>query len=134
MAALVFCGGSGTYVASFCCDECQSVGVKGIAEGLCCEIHHHDHENENLPASDMDAVCDVDEMSCFMSRVLYDWTASTTSIVSPEPAVYDFTMAAIPDGLAVLAPIVDDKMVENSCGPPFLCPRTYLSLLTTLLI
>jgi len=134
IAALVFWSGSGMYVPSFCCDRCQSAGIEGIAEDLCCEIHHHDHEAKHHPKSDMDSIGDADEMCCFLTHIIYDWTALDTSIVSPEPVVYDLMATTIPNCLVVSSPGMEGKTLRNSCGPPFLSPRTHLLLLTTLLI
>jgi hypothetical protein len=134
MAALVFCGGSGVNVASFCCDDCQSGGIEGIVEGFCSEVHHHDHDGTTHPKPDTDSVGDVHEMCCTLSRVMFDWTTSNAPVFSPEPVVYDLTVMDLPEDLVVSGQILNCETQENSTGPPFPCPRSYLSLLTTLLI
>jgi len=135
MAALVIYGGAGINVASFCCNDCQSAGIEGIAEGFCCEIHGHDHEDKHHAESNMDAVCDEHEMYCFLSRVTFDWDASTISFINhPERVVYDLITFDLPDHLALSSLFIHNQLFENSTGPPFLCPRAYLSLLTALLI
>ena len=133
IAALVFYGGSGINVASFCCTECQSAGIKGIAKGFCREIHDHGHESDSHHSAS-DFFEDSDEMSCFLTHIMYDWSTSNTSIINPEPAVCFLMSIAAPGGLVAFSPFIEDRTYENACGPPILCPHTYLSLLTTLLI
>jgi hypothetical protein len=134
MAALIFYGGSGINVASFCCDDCRSAGIEGIAEGVCCEIHGHEHEDRNIAESNMDYIGDAHEMNCLFVHIMYDWNFSGSSFFIPEPVTYDLLAIDLPDRLAISSPFLHDKPFENSTGPPFLCHRTYLSLLTTLLI
>ena len=43
MAVLVFYGGAGINVISYCCKECRSAGVDALLIDKCCEIHHHNH-------------------------------------------------------------------------------------------
>ena len=43
MTVLVFYGGAGINVISYCCKECRSAGVEALFNDKCCEIHHHDH-------------------------------------------------------------------------------------------
>ena len=136
MAALVILGGSGMNVVSFCCGDCQSAGIEGIVEGVCCEIHGHDHEDKNQPTSDMGFAdkADAHETCCFLAHVTFDWTNSEVSFSKQNLVVYELIAVEMPDGLAYIFPVLEDSIYENSTGPPFLCPRSYLSFLTTLLI
>ena len=44
MAVLVFYGGAGINVISYCCKECRSAGIEALIDDKCCEIHHHNHD------------------------------------------------------------------------------------------
>ena len=134
MAALIFYGGAGMNVAFFCCNDCQSAGIEGIIEGVCCGVHHHEHDEMNSKESGMDYAGHSHEMCCFLSRIAYDWNTSRTSMSNPEPDSYNLSAMQLPDVLTVSSPFVKDKTYESSSGPPFLSPQAYLSLLNTLLI
>jgi hypothetical protein len=134
MAALVFWGGSGMNLASYCCGDCQSKGITGLVEGACCKIHHHDHEAIHHPESDRNITDSTQEMNCSLLRIVFDWNSTVKTIINPEPVCFDLIAVHLPDGLAIPAPIIINNTFESSSGPPILCPRTYLSLLTTLLI
>ena len=43
MAALIFYGGAGVNLISYCCNLCRSEGIEAVANDKCCEIHHHHH-------------------------------------------------------------------------------------------
>ena len=46
MAVLVFYGGAGINVISYCCKECRSAGMEALLNEKCCEIHHHNHNTK----------------------------------------------------------------------------------------
>ena len=56
MAVLVFYGGTGINIISYCCNECRSVGISVLKNEKCCDIHHHHHAN---PASDCNENTDI---------------------------------------------------------------------------
>ena len=47
MAVLVFYGGAGINVISYCCKECRSAGIEALLNDKCCDIHHHNHTKTN---------------------------------------------------------------------------------------
>ena len=125
VSLLVFYGGSGINIASFCCDNCQSDGIAGIAEETCCIIHSHESE---------DAGYDSYGTHCSLSRLLYDWSSSNSTTFKFEPASFELLNICLPVDLTV-SPQIENKITyECSTGHFILCPRAYLSLLTTLLI
>jgi len=132
LSALVLYGGSGINIASFCCDKCQSEGISGIAKGACCEIHHHDNE-DNIPEPVMDSDCDSHKAHCFLSRIENDWNSNIPSF-KYIPYCFELIEVCLPVGLSVSTQVINDITNEYSTGPPIICPRTYLSLLTILLI
>ena len=132
LSALVFYGGSGINIASFCCNSCQSEGIKGIAEGYCNKVHHHNHEDSE--ESDMNCECGAHNSHCSLTRVAFDWDSSNNLTFKCEPDGYELLKVCLPVDLTVSPQIINNINCECSTGPPFLCPRAYLSLLTTLLI
>jgi hypothetical protein len=121
-------------MASFCCDNCRSEGITGIAEDACCKIHSHDNEEIDHPESDMDSACDVYKTHCTITRIAYDWDSSNNSTFKCEPDCFKLIKVILPDNFTVYSPIIHYITSENSTGPPSLCPRAYLSFLTVLLI
>jgi len=133
LAALVFYGGAGVNVISFCCDDCRNAGTQVVKEGVCCEIHGHSHgEMAMLETADA-SVSHTEEMCCNLRRVYFDWNDGHTQIISPSPVVLDLLFTGIPDISINPLPIVREINTVMPTGPP-LCPKVYLSLLTTLLI
>ena len=134
MSTLIFYGGSGINIASFCCNSCQSEGITGIVEGACCDIHCHDYEDFDFPKPYIDSDCDTHEAHCSLSRIMYDWNTSSVSTFRYEQYGFDLMKICLPVGLTVHFYVVNDITYEYSTGPPVLSPRAYLSLLTILLI
>ena len=129
---MIFYGGSGINIASFCCNSCQSEGIKGIAEGYCKKVHHHTHDDSE--ESYMDCECDAHTTHCSLTRIAYDWDSSNSSNFKCEPDSYELLKICLPVDLAVSPQIINNITYESSTGPPYLCPRAYLSFLNTLLI
>ena len=134
VSLLVFYGGSGINVASFCCDDCKSGGIAGIVEGACCAIHCHKYEDANHHQADANSDCDTYDTHCSLSRLLNDWDTSNTSTFKFEPNYFTFTEICLPLDLTASPQIEPEIAYQCSTGPPVCCPRTYLTLLTTLLI
>lgn len=119
LAALVFYGGAGVNIISYCCSDCRTEGAEVLLDNVCSDVHEHDHG---------------DAMSCDIERVDFDWTYASSQWLDLQPAVFDLFSFGIPDISLILAPILNKLTSITPTGPPFLCPRIYLSLLTTLLI
>jgi hypothetical protein len=47
MAALVFYGGAGINLISYCCNLCSMEGIEAVTNGKCCDIHHHHHSDNH---------------------------------------------------------------------------------------
>ena len=134
LSALIFYGGSGVNIASFCCGKCQSEGITGIVEGVCCEIHCHDNEVANIVVPDIDSDCDTHDNHCTLSRIEYDWDFSNISNFRCEPCSFELIKICSPLGMSIYSQALNSITYEYSTGPPSLCPSDYLSLLTILLI
>ena len=45
MSVLVFYGGTGINIISYCCTECRSAGINVLINNKCCDIHNHRHDD-----------------------------------------------------------------------------------------
>lgn len=135
-AALVFYGGAGVNIVSYCCDDCQAGGVEVVLDDKCCEVHGHSHQDDEdeYVIETANASCHTDERCCDLTRVDFDWSSVHAFIVDLQPVQLDLFFQAMPDLSMSYLPIVKEISSVMPTGPPPLCPRTYLSLLTTLLI
>lgn len=131
LASLIFYGGAGVNFISYCCGDCEKEGVEALLESRCCEIHGHDHDRE---ARFDNRIGCPNMHGCGIERVDFDWNSANVNMPDLQPAVCDlFFLAAfnVPQGLILF---VNKYTSVMRTGPPVACPRTYLSLLTTLLI
>lgn len=189
MAVLVFYGGAGVNIISYCCGDCRSAGIEALLKDKCCEIHHHAHHHDaaqndcgkaqddchkakgdchktkedcgknghcspknacqhqhtahtkqNGDDSHHSHTCEscVEHSSgscCNMERVSFDWSSQCYSEqnIDLSPVVLDLLSADILN----ISPTLLTQTDENTGlpnGPPLICPRDYLSILTVLLI
>lgn len=134
MAILVFYGGAGVNVASFCCQDCRSEGLEVLTGDKCCEIHGHSHELEHETIEHTDGSLNhPHEMCCDMSRISFDWGSEKVSVESPQPVILDLLTDGLLNISLISFPIVKEITSVMPKGPP-LPPRAYLSTLTILLI
>jgi len=127
MAALVFYGGAGINLISYCCNICRMEGIDAVINDKCCDIHHHDHENHSAPDC---------EDCCSLERICFDWCTQN----SPEQEINlsPLTLELFSNSLLTISHFdnltAGDKHAPASHGPPIALPRDYLSVLTVLLI
>ena len=140
MIVLVLIGGTGIYIISFCCNDCQAAGIEAFFNKSCCLIHHHQHE-DNKECLSTDAFYDhhnihVSEDGCSIQRVSFDWFINSSSENQPNFSPTTFVILAdVPINFAQAPFINNSKSIQTfSGGPPITCPRDYLSTLTILLI
>jgi len=48
MAVLVFYGGTGINLISYCCNLCRVEGIEAVTKDKCCDIHHHQHGDKQV--------------------------------------------------------------------------------------
>lgn len=140
LAILIFYGGSGVNFVSYCCDDCRAAGVEVVVNDKCCDIHEHQHEhnhshNKATTAKDdcFDHLCETD--CCTLERVDFEWDQTTHPVFNLEPVAFDLISMGKP--VSSLLPdleLTEIHRVEQGGPPLAVCPRVYLSLLTTLLI
>lgn len=131
LAALVFYGGAGVNIISYCCNHCRVAGIEAVIESSCCEIHNHSH----VVSAAEESFCASEHMDgCGIERLHFDWTSVQLLLPDLQPAVIDLWFAKALNISLLPMPQVKDVLTIASVGPPVSCPRTYLLILTTLLI
>lgn len=135
LALLVCYGGSGVNLFTFCCDDCQSEGLSALLENRCCEIHDHHHCDPTAHHADGHCDDETDESECCgVDRIEFEWKSVSTMAFDFQPLVMDLPAFQLSYYTFVPDPYVKLCMVEEASGPPPVCPKVYLSLLTTLII
>lgn len=133
LATLVFYGGAGVNLITYCCGDCRTEGVAVLLNDNCCEVHEHSCCN----TTDEVAVCYSDcceDDCCGLERISFDWSSFSNPIVELQPAMIDLLSFASPLASLLPVPSIKEYIAQDQDGPPVLCPRIYLNLLTTLLI
>ena len=146
MAVLVFYGGAGVNIISYCCKECRSAGIEALVSDKCCEIHNHSHSQANHKHTSSTSCCNhiahaeesqhSSDDSCNIERIDFDWSSQNTDELEIDfsPNVHDlFSNNLFSNSPAHLSLICENGTVMPN-GPPLACPRDYLSILTVLLI
>lgn len=127
LATLIFYGGAGVNLVTYCCGDCRSEGVAVLLEKDCCEVHGHEH-------GEADVLCETEDACCDLERVSFDWNSTSQLIVNLQPVVIDLLSLGI-SSASLPASLPENKVfLFDDNSPPVVCPRFYLSLLTTLLI
>lgn len=135
VSALVFYGGAGVNVISYCCDQCRSAGIEAVSDHKCCEIHHHHHEHETpVEQTCNDCVGHTHNNCCGIERLLFDWDTTTESNIDLAPISLDVLFAGTGNISSIPTLLFEEITSVMPTGPPLKTPRVYLSLLTTLLI
>ena len=70
---------------------------------------------------------------CGIERVDFDWNSVNIQVPDLQPVVHDLLFSSIFESLQIASLFADSYEIRVT-GPPVVCPRVYLSLLTTLLI
>lgn len=133
LASLIFYGGAGVNLITYCCGDCRTEGVAVLLNDTCCDVHEHNCCSTADEVSACDSGC-CEEDCCDMERISFDWSSSNNPIVELQPAVTDLLSFASPLASLVPVPFLKEYIAQDQDGPPVVCPRVYLYLLTSLLI
>lgn len=134
LAGLIFYGGAGVNLVSYCCNDCRLEGVQVVVDEKCCEVHGHTHDMLTIETPN-GTVSHAHEMCCNLERIAFDWDASGKVEFDLQPVVLDLLSLGTPGDFSMPVPFANKETFVMPTGPPLvLCPRVYLSLLTTLLI
>lgn len=136
LALLVFYGGAGVNLVSYCCHDCEAEGVEVLLDDMCCEIHEHVHA---IPAPSTGESIDpmqalAHDTCCDVERVNFDWNRICAQMPELLPAVCDLLFGNSLNVSLVPLPAMTEGSSRLANSPPVLLPRIYLSLLTSLLI
>lgn len=157
MATLVFYGGAGVNIISYCCGDCRSAGIEALIHNKCCEIHQHNHKHHTAHNHHSEKAscnhttqncCDTNHHSCkscsnhssgsccSMERIDFDWNTQNTAEqeIDLSPIVFDLLSNELFIYSNTLLPFISEANTVMPNGPPLACPRDYLSILTVLLI
>lgn len=147
LTLLVVYGGAGVNLFTFCCNDCRSEGLTVILNESCYDVHEHHHAialEQQGGSSCVQSCCashsdqplaDGEEESCDINRINTQWERAYTLDFDLSPIVL-----TLPPYLVAQFSGLEEPKVERLCtthcdhGPPVQTPRSYLSLLTTLLI
>ncbi|MCD7936033.1 MAG: hypothetical protein LUG98_04165 [Tannerellaceae bacterium] len=156
LASLIFYGGAGVNLMSYCCGDCRTAGVAVVLSDKCCEIHDHHHgeaathepgnshhhahtgchhhtDGHQAEEACAEHLCETN--CCDMERLSFEWENSTSSVQQPLPVEMDLSVFGLPSmTLLTSLELEQDRQVEEYSPPLKVCPRVYLSILTTLLI
>lgn len=147
LTLLVIYGGAGVNLFTYCCNDCRNEGLSVILEEKCCDVHEHYHPSGMEPHAH--ATCgtscrapqtdhslrNADEENCDIYRINTQWEIAYNVEFDLEP-----TSTLLPSYLIAQLANLDEPEVKRIChnhcghGPPVQPPRSYLALLTTLLI
>ncbi len=136
LAFLIFYGGAGVNLISYCCDECRSAGWEVLVDDKCCDIHNHEHSCDHPEINHNCSTNAFDKSTCCdLERVDFEWDNTENPEPELEPAVTDlFDFGTITASLFIES-FQADILHPDAEAPPLIGnPRHYLSLLTTLLI
>ncbi len=136
LAALIFYGGTGVNFISYCCDDCRSGGIEVVMDNKCCDIHQHNHDyTHDLCAKDDGCTHISEESCCSMERIDFEWDQSSNPVFHFQPVQIDLFSCLMCASMLYSDIQESETLVNVQKAPPLItCPRTYLSLLTTLLI
>lgn len=116
-----------------CCGDCRTEGVAVLLNDNCCEVHEHSCCGAAVEATACNSGCCEDDC-CGLERISFDWNSSANPVVELQPAVIDLLSFASPLASLLPIPSIKEYTAQDQDGPPVVCPRIYLNLLTTLLI
>jgi hypothetical protein len=128
-AALLFYGGAGVNVVQYCCIGCENKGIEAVSDkcghDACC-------------AKDECGSCHCgrhDGTVCSIKRVEFEWQSVDVDCFYMLPPVCDvprFTLDYLLSQNKFMFSAVESHIDDDA--PPIVLPKTYLSLLSTLVI
>ena len=83
LATLVFYGGAGVNLVTYCCGDCRMEGVTVLLENKCCEMHGQTW------CSNQDGCC------CDVEYVSFDWNVFHGHLFNLQPVAIDLVLAGV---------------------------------------
>ena len=122
LATLVFYGGAGVNLVTYCCGDCRMEGVTVLLENKCCEMHGQTW------CSNQDGCC------CDVEYVSFDWNVFHGHLFNLQPVAIDLISYICSRLSLVPVPFINKAGEIERESPPGFNAGTYLSFLTVLLI
>ena len=122
LATLVFYGGAGVSLVTYCCGDCQTEGVTALLENKCCE------RCMDRPGVQEDGCC------CDVEYVSFDWNVFHGHLFNLQPVAIDLISHICSHLSLVPVPFINEAGEIERESPPGFDAGTYLSFLTVLLI
>lgn len=133
LASLIFYGGAGVNLITYCCGDCQTEGVAVLLNDNCCEVHEHDCCG-TTPEPQAGHSCCNDEDCCGIQRIDFEWSSSDNPVVELQPAVMELLSYGSSLYSLIPYPTNNKYFASSQDSPPVVCPRIYLNMLSVLLI
>lgn len=133
LASLIFYGGAGVNLITYCCGDCQTEGVAVLLNDNCCEVHEHDCCG-TAPEPQAGHSCCNDEECCGIQRIDFEWSSSDNPVVELQPAVIELLSYGSSLYSLIPYPTNNKYFASSQDSPPVVCPRIYLNMLSVLLI
>ena len=122
LAALVFYGGAGVNLITYCCEDCRTA------------IHEHEHCTEMAKHVSSCCHADGEDNCCDVEHISFDWTVFQGALLNLQPVAIDLVSLTASNISLVPALIMDKAVDVVRDAPPGITPDIYLSLLTVLLV
>ena len=139
LAGLIFYGGAGVNWVTYCCNECSKVGIRAAVSESCCSTHTYKNKKDKRVEAEAKETGTYSLVrglhNCGVERVSFEWTSlenerSLTILPFITDTLYHLSYTYLLTDSEQSAGV----FIEEGDPPSALLPRTYLTLLTTLLI
>lgn len=132
LAALVFYGGAGVNLITYCCGDCRTESMIGLSDEGCCKGRSA-HAQKDTSVS---ACCQVEEEDgcCDVEYISFDWTVFHHAVFDFQPLAVDLISSSIAHLSSIPLLLSKEAGKNGQDSPPRKTPDVYLSFLTILLI
>ncbi|MDR0429561.1 MAG: hypothetical protein LBH58_03665 [Tannerellaceae bacterium] len=133
LAILIFYGGGGVNMVSYCCDTCHTKGTEVAIAGNCC---HAQTEDNCCQTTDFKSNHLQDETCCQIERINFEWNNELNSVIEIQQSIEsDILLTGLPTQLPFpTEDYIKALFAEHDKPPAIVNSRHYLSLFSTLLI
>lgn len=132
LAALVFYGGAGVNLITYCCGDCRTESVIGLPDEGCCKGQSA-HMQKDVSVF---ACCQAEEEGgcCDVEYISFDWTVFHHAVFDLQPLAVDLISSSVAH-LSFIPLLLSERKGRSGQNSLLrMIPGAYLSLLTVLLI
>ncbi len=136
LAALIFYGGAGVNLVTYCCDDCFKAGIQAVMSESCCSSCPDGLEKKQKEVDLSIQIASVKAIhDCGIERLEFKWTTNENQHSLFMPSMFSDVLFTTSSISLVPELVLCSSFLYNEDHPPaFLHPRYYLSLLRMLLI